>query len=349
VYISLDGPEVLVYSGNDDGPLWKYFCEDVAIGVGVTNEEVYVLEATGRLVKMRLVNGELLDSEELSIYPTGLLISDDEYIAVIGNENLFVRPPGGEPMAVAISGVSALAFGPTGGSLGLGTDTGHFCAVDTATGGAWGSVELGGPITGVSWSAQQYWLVTTGHEVHTISGDGGQVMETMDIGVPINGIACSLDGSVVAVVTEETHIRVFEWLNKSQAGTIWFQREVQTIEFGPSSWLGIGHDDGDGNRVDLFTGQMTRTQAHEGRGQTAWPMQVEINSALLRGSSTSIRAGSAPLAVQVRSEAIEEKKSSRMIWVVVALLVGIAICSSVGMLLCGVSFLPKGPKYYFGF
>lgn len=348
VFVCVDGPEILVYSGNDDGPLWKYFCEELVVGVGVTSEEVYALESVGRLVKLRLVNGEFLDYDDLGMQPTGMMISDDEVIAVIGSERLFVRHPGAAPMTVAISGVVTLGFGPTGGSLGLGTESGEFYAVDTVTGGAWGSVNLGGPVCGVAWSAQQYWLAGVGSQVHCISGDGTQILETIDAGGTIQSVACSLDGSMVAVLTNNTHVRIFEWLNKSLAGNIWFQRTVSTLAFGPSSWLGLGHDEGDANRVDLFTGQMTRTQAHEGRGQHAWPMQVEINSALLRGTSTTLKAGASPIAVQVRSQENEKKRSGALIWAVLALMFGFLVVSVAGILFCGLSGpLMKGPKYYF--
>jgi hypothetical protein len=349
LFICVDGPEVLVYSGNDDGPLWKAFCEERVVGVGVTREEVYLLDDTGRLIKKRLINGELLDEDSLDFRPTGLLISEDETMAVVGEERLFVRASGAEPMAVGISGVSAARFGPTGGSIGLGTKTGEFHAVDTTTGDAWGRVDLGEAVTGVAWSAQQVWLVTAGSCLFTVSGDGGQILETMAVDGQIGGLTCSTDGAIVALLIDSTVVSVYEWLNKSLAGRITLDRGVQSLAFGPSSWLGLALDDGDANRVDLFTGQMTRTQAHEGRGQNAWPINVDVNSALLRGASTSLRAGGAPIAVQVRSAAIDDKKSNRMVWFVLALMIALAGFSVVGMLCCGVSFLPKGPKYYFGF
>ena len=349
-FVCIDGPEVLVYSGNDDGPLWKYFCDDIAVGTAVTKEEVYILDQGGRLLKLRLVNGEYLDADTLEFQPLGLLASHDETLAVIGMERLFVRAPGKDPMEVSISGVTAASFGPDGGSIGLATESGEFHAVDTTTGGAWGSVNLGAPPTGVAWCAQQYWLVSAGDKVYAISGDGATVLETKDIMAPVDAITCSDDGSIVAALVESTQVQVFEWLNKTLAGNIWFQRQVGAIEFGPSSWLAMAHDEGEANRVELFTGQMTRTQAHEGRGQNSWPMQVEMNGSLLRGASTAIKAGNKPLAVQVRSEAIEQKRSSSMVWLIVAIIVLIVICSTISLALCGIgSFLPKGPKYYFGF
>ena len=349
VYICADGPEILVYSSNNDGPLWKVFGRDIVCGVGVTKEEVLVLESTGRLVRYRITNGELLEDELLQIAPTGLLVAADEVVAVIGEQNLYVRAPEGEPMLVGISGDSAVSFGPNGGAIGLGTSDGAFYAVDTSTGGAWGSVTFDGPVTSVAWCAQQEWLVSVGHHIHRVSGDGAQVLGTVDVQGMIDAVSCSLDGAIVATVTNGTHIRIFEWMNYTAVGNIWFQRQVQAIEFGPSSWLLIGHEDGDGNRVDLYTGQMTRTQAHEGRAQNAWPMQVDVNSAVLRGVSTSLKAGGAPIAVHVRSQSNEERRASSLKWVVLVIAILFVLCSSLGAIFCGLGPLIRSPKYYFGF
>lgn len=349
VYVCADGPEVLVFSSNNDGPLWQYFADDLVVGVGVTSEDVFVIESSGRLVKMRLINGEFLDEERLDMSVVGLLISSDDVIAIVGSENLYVRPDGGEPMAVAISGATAVAFGPTGGALGLGTESGLFYAIDTTTGGAWGSVEFDNPVSSVAWCAQETWLVGVGHHIHSVSGDGSQILGSMDVGGMVEGLSCSSDGSAVAALTNGSHVRVFEWLNQTLAGNIWFQRTVQSIEFGQASWLLLAHEDGDANRVDLFTGQMTRTQAHAGRAQNAWPMQVEVNSALLRGASTTLKAGGAPIAIQVRSPDNEKKRASSLKWFVLLFLIGFVVCSASGALFCGLGPIIRGPKYYFGF
>lgn len=349
VYICSDGPEILVYSSSNDGPLWKVFGQDLVVGAGVTREEVLVLEVSGRLARYRITNGEILEDEFLQIQPTGLLVSQDEVVAVIGQENLYVRSHESEPMMVGISGVSAASFGPNGGAIGLGTQEGVFYAVDTSTGGAWGSVTFEGPIVSVAWCGQQEWLVAVGHHVHRVSGDGTQLLGSIDIQGTIQAISCSFDGAILAVVTNQTHVRIFEWMNYSSVGDIWFQRPVQSVEFGPGSWLLLGHEDGDGNRVDLYTGQMTRTLAHEGRAQNAWSMQVEVNSATLRGISTNLKAGGAPIAVHVRSKSNEERRASSLKWVVLAVAILFVLCSSMGAIFCGLGPLMRAPKYYFGF
>jgi hypothetical protein len=231
--------------------------------------------------------------------------------------------------------------------LGLGTKSGVFYAIDTTTGGAWGSVEFAGPVSGIAWCDQQKWLVAVGQHIHSVSGDGAQILESMDMGSLITSIACSADGAVVAILSDDSHVRVFEWMNQTKAGDIWFQRTVQAVEFGSASWLLIAHEEGEANRVDLFTGQMTRTQAHEGRGQNSWPMQVEVNSALLRGASTNLKAGGEPLAVHVRSVSNEERKASSLKWIVLAIVIGFVLCSALGALFCGLGPIISGPKYYF--
>ena len=337
VILLADGPEALVFSGANDGPIWKQFCQDVVVGIGSTHSEVVTLEASGRLVRMRIIDGEYIHDDQLDFSPVGMVVDEDGAMVVWSREQILVKHPEGQTLFVAIPNTSVVTFGPDAGSIGVGTTDGDFHSVDTRSGGIWGSTNLGKPITGVAWCNQQYWLVGFGNQVVGLQGDAQANTMSLDIGGIVNRIACSEDGAILCVVTNESHIRVYELLNKTHAGDIWFQRTVHGIHFGPTSWLAIGLDDGEANRVELFSGKMTRTMAHPGRQQGSWAMQVEVNEGKLRGASASIRAGGAPIAFQVQTESMEQRKTRTWLYVVLVVVLLFLFCGCFGTV-TGIAF-----------
>lgn len=331
-----DGPELLVYSGSNDQGLWKLMAEDILMGVGATKERVYTIDAVGTLFVYRALDGKELGRRSLDIAPFSLAVSPEGGCAVPTPSALVVVPPGVEPITVPLESPRQLAWGPGGASLGVGSADGTFTAVDPNSGGAWGSVSVGGRITGVSWCASEggCWAVAHDDRVSFVSGDGTTVLRTMLVGAMVGEVTVSEDGSVLAVVSEETRVDVFELATRTAVGQVVYDRPIHHIQFGNAHWLGVGFDDGDANRLDVVTGTMTRTQAHPGRAQNAWAMNVQINHALLRGAVASIAAGGADIARHNKPKG--QKLSSRKKRGWIKWVVGGFALVLVGSLCCGV-------------
>jgi hypothetical protein len=109
-------------------------------------------------------------------------------------------------------------------------------------------------------------------------------------------VAIDVEGALLAVVIDQ-QIAIFELFENKRVGTIRFQRVVSGIGFGKGTWLAIGLDDAEGNRVELSTGQLKKTEPFGGRSGGRWPMQVTINHALLKQGMTYLKAQGKPIAV----------------------------------------------------
>ncbi len=359
VVVMADGPDLLVYSGANDGPLWSKFCEGIHVAVGATAEHVIALDTDGRLTWYRILDGEQQDQVRLGVYVREIQVSSSGLVAGLANNAVVLVQRGGDPVSVAVPKARSLGFGPGGASLGAGCTNGTFYALDPATGQAWGSCELEGPVKGVAWSESGVWLVTVGTDIVMVAKDGSAETDRISIaGESLGAITCSRDGALVAAVQGTQNVILYELQNKASFGLITAERDLGGLRFGPGCWLGLGFDDGDANRVDLLTGNSTRTEAHPGRSQNHWGLGVQIRKELVRGAMAWVRAGGSPVAQRTKhawdlpKESDEEEEGGGgCMRVVIIFLVANALCCGCGGIASGIWYLVYGglgPLAYIG-
>jgi hypothetical protein len=298
VLICGDGPELLVYSAVDGSPRWKLFGDDVVVGLAQAANEVVAVDAAGNLQFYRALDGRLDRTVALGVAALGLAGSDSGAVGVITSAGVHVLPRGGAPRLVSAPGATAAAFGPGGGSLGVGTSDGRFIAIDPASGGAWGEIALGGPVGGVAWSARGHWVVTAGARWLLVSGDGSSVVAELSALEAAGGpVAVSSDGLIAATVVGLNEVHVAELYTNAAAGSLTFRRAVGDLSFGPGAQLGIGLDDGDGMCMELHSQNTVRTEPHPGRGRNAWNMDAQLDGGMLRGALANATVAGASIAV----------------------------------------------------
>jgi hypothetical protein len=312
VQVAGDGPELLVYSGVNDAPMWKQFTDGLIVGVGATRDRVFTVDADGRLTSWRGIDGTKLDEAEVPMPGARALVNtSDGLCGVLVKDGVFVGEPRGGGQALAVPGASAVGFGATRTSLGIGTSKGKFQVFDPTTGQALGGCDVGGPVHAVAWRAQGQWVVAAGQQVHLVAADGSAVGVSIPIGAMVSLVACSYDGALIVAVAGGTTLLVIETATNQTIGRIVYQRQVNGIAFGPQGWLGIGLDDGDTNRVDLLTGHMCRNEPQAGRSANRWAFNVEVDPLRIRQAVTSIRAGGGPIATHIKPPDPEEEKAKK--------------------------------------
>lgn len=290
-----DGPELLVYHSNGE-PHWKVFCEGLLVGVGAVGDAVVAVDVDGRITWWRTLDGRSLDGSEVEGGARQLALAP-ERAAVLTGEGVAVLGRGGVPVVIRDRDASAISFGPDANSLGIGTAKGTFRAVEPATGTAWGEVVLGAPVTGVAWSTRGFWVVTSGHALCIVSGDGTEVLARVDDQEgPLSAPTTSADGILAAAVIGHSQIAVYELHTHRRVGNIDFRRRIGGISFGAGGQLGIGLDDGDASVVDLHAGGSLRTEPHPGRGRNNWNLENKVDSAAVRGAMAMSKAGGAAIA-----------------------------------------------------
>ena len=290
-----DGPEILVYQSGDGAPLWKQFCDGILVGVAVVGPRVITLDSEGMVTFRRLQDGQTEDTGTMSAGATQLLVSPKGAVGAVTPDGITVFGGAG----VSMPQVSAAAFGPGATSIGIGTRTGIFSAVDPQSGAAWGSVDLGAPVTGVTWSSAGQWVVSSGRRIAVIQGDGSALLASMDAPGDLGPVACSDNGLLVAALCGSLQVACFELHGNRSIGTIDLKRDIAGVDFGSAAMLAIGVDDGDASLVDLFTGKVGRTEPHPGRGRNTWAVQVHVDRAAVRGAAALSKAGGTPIAEYV--------------------------------------------------
>jgi hypothetical protein len=212
-----------------------------------------------------------------------------------------------------------------------------FHAIDARTGAAWGGIALPGPITTVAWvGAGGVWAVAHGNAVSIVSGDGTTLLKTWTEDGPIGAAAAAPDGVAVAAVVNGSTVVVWEVVGYKCAGRITVSRPVLDLAFAPKNRLVIALDDADVTFVDLFDGQITRSEPHPGRARNNWGVKAELEPGVIRGASVRKKAGKVAIARYVgpMDDPAYERRRWQSCLLVLGLFLGTsAICAGCGGLL----------------
>lgn len=285
-----DGPELLVYR-YDGEPVYKQFCDGILVGVGFCGPHLATADSEGRVLFLRALDGHRVEEIQLEGNPLGVFTSPDGALGVITVNGPVLVESNGQVVPYPLQDLAVAAFGPDRTSLGLGTHTGYFVAMDGMSGAAWGQIELGEPVRAVSWNHQGFWMVLVGRVLLRIDGGATTILGRDDLdGEPI-GLAVSSDGALAALLHPGGRVELRELNTHTSVGEIVFRREVHGVDFGRSAQLGFGLDDGDASLVDLITRNTLRTEPHPGRGRNNWNVDLDYDAARVRAAVTLLRSG----------------------------------------------------------
>ncbi|MEN0062638.1 MAG: WD40 repeat domain-containing protein [Myxococcota bacterium] len=327
-----DGPELLVYRGNG-APTWRALINGVLVGIGFVGDEVLTLDASGRVQWWSRQDGAPLEEVVTRDGARRLAIATDGSAAILTPGGIAVIPAGGQPFWLDHPGASALSFGPDGQSLGVGTDSGEFSAIDLRSGGTWGRSRLSGSIGGVGWSqALGQWVVTAGRSLNLISGDGRALVNQLQVQGLVGRLAVTDDGTVAAVVAGKT-VYAFDLTSGQFAGDVTLNRAVHDVKFGQGLWLGIGLDDAEATIIDLMSGQQGRTEPHPSRARTNWNVHNQVDPAVLRGAAAAFQADGEPVAAFTGNEGKSQSGGCRRgcLWVAILTAILAVGCGGLGL------------------
>jgi len=365
VYVLGDGPELLVYSAVNDAPLWKKFCDGRLAGVGATRDRVFAVDTGGRLTRWRAIDGATIDELDTGIGGTGpravcgLAVSLDGNFAVWSPEGLRV---GVDAMRISASEARSVAFSADGRTLAVGTEAGAIEWYSTANGEPIGKTELPSvsaapPVMGLCWKPGNapgvgQWLATAGSRLFVCdtpvpppppspkAGPPGsslppvpvaQAPLVVELGGTAGFVACMADGALAAVQVG-SDVVLYELWNRQACGAVRLQRPLVGLAFGPGTWLGIGFENGDANRLDVVTGHLTKCEAHAGRTANRWAVKVECDPLKVRQAIAFYRAGGDPIARTIAKGEGKKKGRGCLFWVGITFLVLFLCAGCSGML-----------------
>ncbi|NCG22264.1 MAG: hypothetical protein GWP91_24880 [Rhodobacterales bacterium] len=291
--------------------------------MGATNGEVITLDTEGLLTRWRSADGNKLDSfdvpggQSLSVFGDGLvLVRTPQALLLAGQTGVVGQIPYGSATAVS--------FGPDTNTVGVGYADGTFRAVDVASGTAWGEVNLAGSVQSVAWSPRGNWVVAAGIGLTVIAGDGKtQAGGISGLDAALRHLTVGEEGALAAAVMGHNQVALFDLVGLRSAGTANFRRSVGGAAFGPNGLLGIGLDDADALRLDVYSGKSHRTEPHQGRGRNIFNFENKLDSDVLRGATAKVKAGGSPIA---RYEGPPEESKGYLWSCLGALAVSIVVC-----------------------
>lgn len=295
-----DGPELLVYNGEDESPRWRHAGSGGLIALGITEDRIVSLTQEGKLTSWPLDGAAPLTELDLGDDPRALAVAADGTAAVALAGEVAVAAPDGARRALPIAGVTALAWSGDGARLAVGGDDGRLRIAPTAAGDgaapAAESPELGAPIRSVAWNPAGFWIATAGEQVFRVDADGGAATRlTGAAGMEPDAVACSPDGALVGLRLDARTVAVLALPSKDTVASLqYLDREVVGLGFGPAPWLGVALDRGDGNKINLRTQAVHRTDPHPGRERTRWLISASIDPAALPAGRPARAPASAP-------------------------------------------------------
>lgn len=289
-----DGPELLVYGG-DGSPRWKHFCDGILVGVRVTDAQVIVVDADGRLTRFRAADGQLLDAVALESGGVQDLDATSDSIALARTDSELLLVEGISSMGLNQGAASAARFGASRTQLGVGWANGTFRAFDLA-GGEMGEQQLGAPVDAVAWSPRGAWIVAAGPQLSVISADGKEIQKVLALGSPTTALDADQTGVFAAGMVGHNQVFVADLHHGKLCGTLDFKRELGGVFWGGVGQLAVGLDDGDATLIDVFTGRSVRTEPHPGRGRNTWSYDDHLAHDDIRGAAAFSQAGGTPIA-----------------------------------------------------
>jgi hypothetical protein len=208
-----------------------------------------------------------------------------------------VLPPGAAGKSLSVRGVKELAFGEGHRWVGTGGEDGLFRVHEAESGRLVGQIAVGGSVVGLAWSARGRWMVAAAGSLVVVRPDALALEGTLfSPGVLVGAAAASEDGVAVGLAVSSQQVLVGEAHQLRPLGALHFRRPVEALAFGPGQRLLAALDDAELCEVDLVTGATRRSEPHQGRGRSAFAVDLQVDLAGLRGATALARAKGAALA-----------------------------------------------------
>lgn len=266
-----DGAELLVHDGPSEGPLWRRDCGAPLVAVGATGDAVIAVDRNGRVQWFDARRDHLQATVDTrakvraaAVSNTGevvLLTDSDARVLTREGERLVLPWPDGR--AAAWASDRRLVLTDAGGKAGEFDSRGNFLR----------GVQLDPAIVAVAWNPRGFWVLASGAKIIRWDAEG---MHHLTGGPEdIAAVACSADGGRIAITLKDNFVLVLSWPARDTVGQLnYLDRKVDGLAFGPAPWLAVGLVGGDGNKFNLQSGSLNRTDTHPGRQHNRWTVGI---------------------------------------------------------------------------
>ncbi|MGC4079433.1 MAG: hypothetical protein QM702_20820 [Rubrivivax sp.] len=307
--VTSEGTLVLVHDGGSEAPMFVHRMPADVVALAADATHVTAIDAEGN-VHVFDAKDSLAREHRTGTPAFGGTAARGRTVVV--GESVTLFDASGARTEIDVSGATCAALSD-GTTLLVGTEDGALHAFDATNGKKLAKAELPGPAYGAAWSPRGHFVVTTKGGLGKVSADMTRVDPLCGTGdFQIGDVACSVDGLFAACRVSDGRVIVFDVAKNVPVAMITYERETGGVAFGPSGWLAVALDLGDGNKIDLDTGAVHRTDPHEGRTRNRWVLLADVKTdkvAAARGKASArvgspISAPPAPIAPKGRGGAI---------------------------------------------
>lgn len=318
-----DDAELLVHDGPSEGPRWRRDCKSPLVAVGATADAVVSVDEDGQAVwhdPQQNIQRATADAGELA---RAAAIAPSGHVLVATSEGVVELTPSGPGRRHEWPDATAVAWG-VGGQILVADERGKvgvFAPDELLL-----DVEVGAPVVAAAWNARGFWVVATAAKLFRLENGAVHHLTNCPPSLAVRTIACSLAGDAIAMVLGESLVIVLSWPGRDTIGQLrYMDRVVTGVQFGPEPWLAVGLDGGDGNKFDLGSGNLHRTDTHPGREHRRWMVQVSAHP-------PQRSAAAAPARSEPTAEAQPAAASASVGTIVVVLAITLAVIGVIAWL-----------------
>lgn len=297
--VTYDGREVLAYDSDSEGPKWRLEIEKPVAGVVLADATYLDLgDASSPFRAPAATSAVLAVDEEGRLHAadasSGRKIGE---VGPFGAPRSLAASTVGQSIALAVPGkvciwrkgtrsetmldATVVAFSIDGATLAIATEQGIVKMFDlTGLDGQDSlrevlSFDARGPVADLVQHPSGAWLVAGSRATLLVDGPNSEKsLEKIPVGA--KRVRFDARGARVAVQLSQRQVLVYEWPQLSVLTRIEYtERPVRGIAFGSGDWLGVAMDYGDGNKIDVITTSVHRTDTHPGRQHRSWSLYVE--------------------------------------------------------------------------
>jgi hypothetical protein len=267
VFALTEGAELLLHDGESEGPLWRTTLDAAIVGVGIDSERVTAVTAAGSVRSFGARSGDVRDHANIVGPVTRAVMEGDRVVAL--TQGQVVKLVAGTQTVLANVTAHAVAIRPDGGVLVATTEQ----LIAFAPDGTRSEHALAG-VRALAYHPQGFWVVGLGAKLVRWDGSGEPTHITnLPPGSKLEHIACS--ERVLAVSWDRHMVAALEWPSKDTLGSLqYLERNVEGLAVGPWPWLGVALDLGDGNKFNLQSAALHRSDTHPGRQHHSWLVSV---------------------------------------------------------------------------
>lgn len=268
--VSGDGPEIIGYHGDTEAPLFRFVNDAKVLALQVGGGVVWALDENRRLLWLT-AEGALLGQAQL---PAGartlspvrngratVLVDGGAIVLDREGKQSRIHHPNATAAALDVSGSHAVV-GDGAGTVALYKNDGMKVTALT--------LPQGVAVSAVA-TANGCWFAACGAKIFR----GDDSLRWSEIFVTITGeeiehLATQDSKRLVAARMKGNKAMVLAAGRQKLASGRWLDKDVGDLGFGPLPWFGVGLSGGDGNKVNLITGAIHRTDTHPEREHHRW-------------------------------------------------------------------------------